>query len=146
MNITLNKATEDDFTQLIALFKEFAAFEKLEHLMINNVEKMKAEQEHFNCFVVKNSVNEIIGYVTYFYAYYTWTGKAIYMDDLFVKEAYRGKGIGNKLIQQVIEVAKESNCSKMRWQVSNWNEPAIKFYKSLGAEINTVEQNCDLSL
>jgi GNAT superfamily N-acetyltransferase len=85
-----------------------------------------------------------MGYVTYFFAYYTWTGKSLYMDDLYVREKYRRKGLGALLINKVIDYAKEEKCNKLRWQVSNWNEPAITFYKSLGAEIDNIEQNCDI--
>lgn len=68
------------------------------------------------------------------------------MDDLYVKAAYRGNGIETKLINQVINHAKATNCHKVRWQVSEWNGPAIDFYKSLGATISSVESNCDLLL
>lgn len=79
----IRRATEADFEQVHALFMEFAEFEKLPDKMVNTVERMKSEQEYFNCWVVENpDDNKIIGYVTYFFCYYTWTGKAIYMDDL----------------------------------------------------------------
>jgi GNAT superfamily N-acetyltransferase len=68
------------------------------------------------------------------------------MDDLYVRPEYRGKGIGTHLVQKIISLAKASACHKLRWQVSNWNTTAIDFYKSLGASIDPVEQNCDLAL
>ena len=68
------------------------------------------------------------------------------MDDLYVKESYRGKGIGSMLIQKVIEYAQSAQCHKLRWQVSDWNAPAIRFYKSLGGVIDAQERNCDLDL
>ena len=68
------------------------------------------------------------------------------MDDLYVQSDYRGSGIGTKFIKKVINFAKESSCHKLRWQVSNWNTPAVDFYKSLGAEITNEEWNCDLLL
>lgn len=142
--MNIRKAVESDFEQINALFKEFAEFERLPEKMVNTVEQMKAEQDYFNCWVVENTDKQIIGYVTYFFAYYTWIGKSMYMDDLYVKPEYRGNGIGALLINKVIEYAKETGCHKLRWQVSNWNNPAISFYQSLGAEISGVEQNCDL--
>lgn len=144
MEIEIKKIIESDFEPLVNLFHEFAQFEKLPEKMTNSVEKMKQEQQFFNGFTAKNKENEIVGYVTFFFAYYTWTGKALYMDDLYVRQTYRGQNIGTRLIQKVIEFAKSEDCSKLRWQVSNWNEPAIKFYENLGAEINCVEMNCDL--
>ncbi len=146
MNITINFIEEDDFEQLVELFQEFAEFERLPDKMTNTVEKMRREKEYFHGFVVKNENKEILGYVTYFFAYYTWTGKSLYMDDLYIRPAYRGQGLGTMLIKKVIAYAKEQQCNKLRWQVSNWNEPAIDLYKSLGAEINEVEINCDLIL
>lgn len=137
---------EEDFNQLIELFKAFASFEKVPERMINSVERMKEEALFFNGFVVKNNRNRICGYATYFFAYYTWTGKSLYMDDLYVHPSYRGQGLGSMLIQKVISLAKETKCHKLRWQVSEWNEPAIKFYESLGASIDHIEMNCDLHL
>ena len=146
MNINIRPSQKEDFIQIIELFKEFAAFEKLPEKMINSVDRMNNEQDYFNCFVAETSDKKIIGYVTYFFCYYTWTGKSLYMDDLYVTQSYRANGIGTQLLNKVIEFAKQSECHKLRWQVSNWNEHAIKFYKNIGAEIDNIEQNCDLYL
>ena len=146
MNIKIRKAIESDFEQVNILFREFAEFEKLPEKMINSVERMKLEKELFNCFVAETPDNEIVGYAMYFFCYFTWTGKSLYMDDLYVKPDYRGVGIGSLLINKVILHAKETGCHKLRWQVSNWNKPAKDFYRKLGAEISDVEQNCDLMI
>ncbi len=66
------------------------------------------------------------------------------MDDLYIKEQYRGKGIGTLLINTVIKHAEKEKCDRLRWQVSEWNKPAISFYKSLGAKIDETEKNCDI--
>jgi GNAT superfamily N-acetyltransferase len=128
------------------LFKDFATFEKLPEKMTNSVDRMIKEKDFFNCFVAETSGGIIIGYVTYFFCYYTWIGKSLYMDDLYVMPDYRTNGIGTKLINKVIEYAKYSKCHKLRWQVSDWNKPAIDFYKNIGATVDSVEQNCDLIL
>jgi GNAT superfamily N-acetyltransferase len=146
MNITIREIKADDFTGLITLFTEFATFEKTPEKMTNTVDRMTVEQEFFNGFVALNDSEEIVGYVTHFFAYYTWIGKSLYMDDLYVKEEFRGHGVGTELINKVIEYAKTTNCQKVKWQVSEWNKPAIEFYKSLGASIDSVESNCDLLL
>ena len=112
--------------------------------MINSVEKMLREKDLFHCFVAENAANEIVGYVTYFFGYYTWVGKSLYMDDLYVRPQYRGQGLGTRLIERVITLGKAAECYKLRWQVSAWNKPAIEFYRRLGAEIDGTEQNCDL--
>jgi ribosomal protein S18 acetylase RimI-like enzyme len=144
MKLDIRPIHENDFPTLITLFQEFAVFEKQPDKMSNSVEQMEAEKDHIHGFVAVSASREIVGYVTFFFAYYTWSGKSLYMDDLYVKPNYRHQGVGKKLINQVINLAKTENCKKLRWQVSAWNQPAIDFYKSLGATIDTVELNCDL--
>ncbi|GHV64644.1 N-acetyltransferase [Bacteroidia bacterium] len=144
--MTLRKISEEDFEQLIHLFQEFAEFEKLPDKMSNSIERMTQEKDFFHGFVAETSDHKIIGYATWSFCYYTWSGKSVYLDDLYVRPDYRGTGIGSKLIQAVIDMAKENQCHKMRWQVSNWNKPAIDFYKKVGAEINDVEKVCELLL
>jgi GNAT superfamily N-acetyltransferase len=144
MTVTIRKIDERDFLVLISLFKEFALFEKLPEKMTNSVEQMLREKEYLTGFVAVNDADEIVGYATYFFGYYTWIGKSLYMDDLYVRPDFRGAGVGTKLINEVIAFAKAENCKKLRWQVSEWNQPAIDFYKSLGANVDAVESNCDL--
>ena len=146
MDIKIRLGKETDYSQIVVLFKEFAKFEKLPEKMTNSVDRMIKEKDFFNCFVAETCDKKIIGYVTYFYCYYTWIGKSQYMDDLYVEPEYRANGIGTKLIHEVIDFAKKSKCHKIRWQVSVWNKPAIDFYKNIGATIDNVEQNCDLIL
>jgi len=144
MNIHIRKIEEQDFASLILLFREFALFEKLPDKMTNSLEQMREEKDHLSGFVAVNAQNDIMGYVTYFFAYFTWSGKSLYIDDLYVQPEFRSMNIGTKLINQVIALAKTENCRKLRWQVSEWNQPAIDFYISLGATIDCVESNCDL--
>ena len=146
MNTRIERITENDFKELVNLFQEFALFEKLPHKMTNSVEQMTKEKEFIDGFTVKDENHTIMGYVTFFIAYYTWSGKSLYMDDLYVRPQYRGLGLGTTLIKRAMDFAKENECNKMRWQVSEWNDPAIKFYQNLGAQIDDVENNCDLTL
>jgi GNAT superfamily N-acetyltransferase len=145
MEIKIRRITVSDFSDLINLFKEFALFEKHPEKMTNSVELMIREKDYLQGFIAVNENNEITGYVTCFFAYYTWSGKSMYMDDLYVKQSFRGNGIGTKLINSVIAYSKAENCKKLRWQVSEWNKPAIDFYKNIGAEIDSTESNCDLT-
>ena len=144
MNITIRKATEKDFSAILSLIKELAHFEKAPEKVSNSVEQMNEEKDFFRCFVAETEEKEIVGIALYFFAYYTWIGKSLYLDDLYVKEAYRGKKIGADLLKKVIEVAKQENCKRVRWQVLNWNKPAIDFYKEFGAETDDEWINCDL--
>jgi GNAT superfamily N-acetyltransferase len=144
MDICIRPAQEADFPQLLKLFQDFADFVKVPEKMTNTLEQMQADKEYFKGYLAEDGEGNIIGFATYFPCYYTWSGKAMYLDDLYVKPEYRDKGIGTALMQKIISVAKESGCRKLRWQVSNWNSAAIAFYKSLGAEIDAIEQNCNL--
>jgi ribosomal protein S18 acetylase RimI-like enzyme len=146
MEISIRKAVVDDFAAIFSLIRELSFFEKTPHKLTNSLETMLLEHRFFNAFVAVNPEKEIVGYATYNTVYYTWVGKSIYMDDLYVKAAYRSTGIGSKLIQKVIDFAKEAGFHKVRWQVSEWNTAAIAFYKKLGADIDSVEKNCDLIL
>ena len=132
-----------DYKELISMFNEFATFQKMPEKMVNSVEQMTDESDYLNGFVVENDSGELIGYATYFYAYFTWIGKSLYMDDLYVKPDYRRQGLGQNLIDSVISKAKLDKCKKVRWQVSKWNQNAIDFYKSLGATVDNIESNCD---
>lgn len=134
---------EQDFPALVAIFQEFAIFEKMPDQMNNTVERMQQEAEFFKGFVTVDD-NNIVAYVTYFFTYHTWTGKCLYMDDLYVTEPFRGQGLGGQLLKRVIALAKEEKCHDLRWQVSNWNKNAIEFYESVGATIDSTEWNCKL--
>jgi len=144
MEIKIRKAEEHDYPVIFSMIRDFAAFENCSDKLVNTLELMQKEKEFINCFVAETESKEIVGYVVYFFAYYTWFGKSLYMDDLYVKDAFRGKGIGSSLINAVINLARKENCHKLRWQVSGWNKPAIEFYKKLGATIDDIERNCDL--
>lgn len=145
MEVKIRVAEEKDFPRIFELIQELAVFEKQTDQLLNSAERMLAEKEYFNCYVAETDDLKIIGYATYIFSYYTWVGKSLYMDDLYVLPEYRGKGIGTLLIRKVIDYARETKCHRLRWQVSSWNAKAIVFYKSLGAVINETEQNCDIS-
>lgn len=143
--ITIKHIEENDFEELVALFLEFATFQNQPKKMKNSAAKMRSEKDFIHGFIARDENDRIIGYTTFFFAYYTWIGKSLYMDDLYIKEKYRGKGIGTLLINEVIKYAEKEKCDRLRWQVSQWNEHAISFYKSLGAEIDETERNCDIT-
>lgn len=144
MPLTIRHATENDFAEVLNLVKELAIYQKTPERVLNTVEQMKAEQEYFRCLVAENDNKEIIGIASYFFAYYTWVGKSLYLDDLYVKQSQRGQGAGAQLLDALIAIAKKENCKRVRWQVSDWNEPAINFYKKRGVEIDHEPCNCDV--
>jgi GNAT superfamily N-acetyltransferase len=132
-----------DYEELLLMFQEFATFQKAAGNVQNSVGLMEQESEYLHGYVIEAESGELAGYVTFFYAYFTWSGKSIYLDDLYVKPAFRKKGWGKKLLLSVIDKAGGEGCKKVHWQVSKWNEHAIDFYKSLGAIVDDVELNCD---
>lgn len=144
--ILIRAAAEADFNQLILLFKEFSVYQKLPGRMKNNFNQLKEEKDFFHGFVAETSDKKIIGYATWFFTYYTWSGKGLYIDDLYIVPEFRGKGIGTLLMERITSFAKENKCHKVRWQVSHWNTSAIEFYRKMGAEIDDLEKNCDLNL
>ena len=146
MSFNIRLATENDFEAIHALNMEFAQFIKTPDKYKITLEQMKAEQKYFKCLVVEKGIGEIIGFATTFIAWFSWIGKSLYLDDLYIVEKYRGNGIGTQLLDAVFKIAKEENCKKVKWQVSKWNKNAIEFYKKKGAGIDDVEINCDLIL
>jgi ribosomal protein S18 acetylase RimI-like enzyme len=146
MSILIRKAEEHDFASILELLREFSIFQGTPEKLTINLTEMLQEKEIFLCFIAETENKEIVGLASCFFAFYSWTGKALYLDDLYVKESFRNQGIGKNLMDSVIQLAKTEKCRKIRWQVSKWNTNAIRFYKSMGAVIDEVEINCDLPL
>ena len=86
--------------------------------------------------MVENGEKKVIAFALYYIRYSTWKGQVMYLEDILVTEALRGKGIGKMLIERLIEEAKEKGFKRMTWQVLDWNEPAINFYKKFGAKFD----------
>jgi GNAT superfamily N-acetyltransferase len=145
MNYDIKLAAEEDFSGILALIQEFATFQKTPGKVTISLQQMRGGQHLFNAFIAIAD-DRIIGFASFFPAWYSWSGKALYLDDLYVQDAYRNMGIGKALLDAVINKARAENCIKLSWQVSNWNTNAIEFYKKIGAEIDEVEINCDLRL
>lgn len=145
MDIKIRKAREEDIPALFALIQELARFEDGLEQVGNSVEQMQAEKDYFQAYVAEDS-GEVVGMALYFFAYYTWVGKSLYLDDLYVKEAYRGQNIGSRLIDKLKETARVENCKRLRLQVLHWNAKAIGFYQKTGFYIDKDWYNCDISL
>lgn len=142
MTFIIRKASEADYPAILSMIRELALFEKAPEKVTNNVEQMHREKDLFGCYVAEKDDGEIIGMALYFFAYYTWVGKSLYLDDIFVKEAYRKHKVGTALMKEIFRVAREEDCKRVRWQVLNWNQPAIEMYRKAGAEIDDEWLNC----
>lgn len=145
MHVIVRKTTDKDFPALLTLLEEFARFQKTPEKFTNSLERMQEERDFFNALVAENEQQEIVGFATYYFAYFSWSGKGMFLDDLYIKPAFRGQGIGGKLMQTIIAIARRENCHKLHWQVSHWNQPAIEYYESLGASFDHTEMNCEIS-
>lgn len=127
---------------MLALIRELAEYEKAPHEVTNSVEQMRREQHHFRCFVAETHQGVIVGMALYYFAYYTWVGKSLYLEDIIVTQEFRGRKIGLALMDRVMQEAEDEGCKRVRWQVLDWNEPAINFYRKSGVEISREWLNC----
>jgi GNAT superfamily N-acetyltransferase len=140
MSTTLHirPATHQDIPLIESFILELAEYEKLKDtvtmtasLLLKNLfgEKPFAE-------VILGFEDEVpVGFALFFHNYSTFTGKpGLYLEDLFVRPEFRGKGYGKKILKHLISIAKQRDCGRMEWAVLDWNEPAIEFYKNLGAK------------
>ena len=134
---TFREATVDDCALILQFIKDIAAYEKLldevvatEDLLREWIfEKQKAEV----VFVLENDVE--VGFALFFHNFSTFLGRAgIYLEDLFVQPAHRGKGLGKALLRHLAQIALERGCGRLEWFCLNWNKPSIDFYLSLGAK------------
>ena len=136
--INIRFATENDIPIILELIKELSVYEKMSNQVSADEDKLKktlfGEKKYAEVLLAEYN-GKPAGQALFFYNYSTFLAKpGIYLEDLFVKPEYRGKGIGKQLLNKLIEVAKEKNCGRIEWAVLDWNERAIKFYENLGAK------------
>jgi len=146
MQITIRKVTVKDFPAIIDLINEFAIFQKTPWKATISLEEMNKEKDLFQGFVAESTDNKIVGFASFYFTFFSWSGKGMYLDDLYVTRQYRNQKIGVQLLNAVVDLAKREQCKKLRWQVSSWNHQAIDFYKKMGAIIDEVDINCELTL
>ena len=137
MSFTLRKATANDADTILHLISLLAEYEKEPESAIAKKEDILrygfGENPLFYCILAEKD-NDVIGFALYFLTYSTWQGKpGVYLEDLFVKPEFRGLGIGKALMKAVAEHGVEMNCTRMTWQVLDWNTPSIEFYEQCGA-------------
>lgn len=147
MAITIRRAVKEDCPRLMELVKELAVYEKapdevtvtLEHF----TESGFGEKPIWWSFVAEEE-GLIHGFALYYVRYSTWKGQAMYLEDIIVTESMRGKKIGKLLFDRLIEEAKEKKFHRIVWQVLDWNEPAINFYKKYDAYFDAGWLNCSI--
>jgi GNAT superfamily N-acetyltransferase len=137
---TVRKGTKDDLPFALSLIKELALYEKAPQEVTVTLEELTADgfgaNSIYGLFVAEKE-NAIVGIALFYEKYSTWKGRSLFLEDIIVTENERGNGIGHALFQAVIRVAKERNSARMEWQVLDWNEPAINFYKKYKANLDS---------
>lgn len=136
-NFEIKFATKNDSGIILELIKEIAAYEKLadqvEATEAQIINHLFSEKNYAEC-IIGFENNIPIGFALFFHNFSTFVSRpGIYLEDLFVKEKYRGKGYGKKLLLSLVKIADERNCGRVEWSVLNWNKPAIDFYEGIGA-------------
>ncbi len=137
MTIRIRAATGDDAALILAFIRELAAYEKLGGEVSATEELLR--ETLFGpgataATLIAEDTGQSAGFALYFRNYSTFLARpGIYLEDLFVRPEFRGRGIGRVLLAQIARLAREQNCGRIEWSVLDWNEPAIRFYRSLGA-------------
>jgi GNAT superfamily N-acetyltransferase len=138
--LSVRPATIDDVALLRTLVRELAEFEhELDHCVIEEAALARdgfGPNPKFRALIAEWE-GKTAGYAVFYNYYSTWAGLGLYLEDVFVRLPFRGKGIGTALIAAVAQIALQENCCGMRWEVLDWNQKAIDLYKALGAEFPT---------
>lgn len=136
---SIRPATPADVAHIHAMIVELAVFEKLEHMVVATEALL-----HDGLFGARPSCEAIIGeengevvtFALFFHNFSTFlTRKGLYLEDLYVRQSHRGKGFGTQMLQRLAQIALERGCGRFEWSVLDWNEPAINFYKAMGADV-----------
>ncbi len=149
MAIEIRRAVKEDCPRLMELITELAVYERAP-------EEVTATLEHFTgsgfgpnpvwwAFVAEED-GYVEGFALYYIRYSTWKGQRMYLEDLIVTEKMRGRGLGKLLFDRLIDEAKEKKFSGLVWQVLDWNEPAINFYKKYNARFDAGWMNCAIDV
>jgi GNAT superfamily N-acetyltransferase len=147
MKTIIRRAVKDDCLRLLELVQELATYERapgdvtvtLDHF----TESGFGKQPVWWAFVAE--VDErIIGFALYYIRYSTWKGQAMYLEDILITNEMRGKGVGKLLFDRLIEEARDKKFNRIIWQVLDWNEPAINFYKKYNADFDASWINCSI--
>ena len=137
--LVIRPAEEKDASDIIKSIKELADYEKLSDMVVvseDDIMRVVFGKDKFVEILIAEYEGNFAGQALFFNNFSTFLGKpGIYLEDLVVRPKYRGKGIGKALLQKIIDLAKERNYGRVEWSVLDWNEPAIKFYQNIGAEM-----------
>lgn len=137
-NLEIRSATAEDSALILRLITDLAIYEKAGDAVtatVSDIEQTLFGEDSNTRALVCEIDGQAVGFAVYFFNYSTWLGKrGLYLEDLYVSPQHRGHGAGKALLVQLAKMAVANQCGRFEWSVLDWNEPAIKFYQSLGAE------------
>lgn len=146
-DVIIRAGCKEDIPQVFELVKELAEFERAPEQVTNTIERMEVDgfgpNPVYGMFVAESD-HHIVGISVYYYRYSTWKGRRLYLEDIIVTQSARGKGIGTLLFNRTLLKTLEDQCTGMNWQVLDWNEPAIRFYKKYQASFSAEWIDCAL--
>jgi GNAT superfamily N-acetyltransferase len=138
MECEIRTTTETDVPVILSLIRELAEYERAPEAVVATeagLREVLFGSKPSAEVLVALEEGEAVGFAVYFYNFSTWLGRpGLYLEDLFVRPSLRGKGYGRALLERLARIAQDRGCGRMEWAVLDWNEPAIQFYKKLGAE------------
>ena len=136
--LQIRQATADDAALILKFVRELAIYEKAEREVIATEADIRAslfDHRSTASSIICSFDNIAAGFAVYFFNYSTWLGRqGLYLEDLYVSPRYRNTGAGKALLKYLAQVAVSNHCGRFEWSVLDWNEPAIQFYKGIGAE------------
>jgi GNAT superfamily N-acetyltransferase len=137
--LLLRDAVPADVPEILALIRDLAIYEKEPDAAIATEADLLrdgfGQEPYFRCIMAEMD-GHIAGFALYFFQYSTWEGRpALYLEDLFVREPFRKRGIGVALFRRLAQIAVERHCTRFQWECLDWNKPALDFYDSVGAKV-----------
>jgi GNAT superfamily N-acetyltransferase len=150
--VSIRPGTRADVPQAFDLVVELAVYEKAADDVNNTAERMAEDgfgpAPLFGMLVAEESSRpagqQVVGLALYYFRYSTWKGKRLYLEDIIVTESHRGQGLGKELLDATVDMARQTACTGMMWQVLDWNEPAIGFYRQFNTRFDNGWINCHL--
>lgn len=137
--LLLRDAVPTDVPEILALIRDLAIYEKEPDAAIATEADLLRDgfgpEPYFRCIMAEMD-GHVAGFALYFFQYSTWEGRpALYLEDLFVREPFRKRGIGVALFRRLAQIAVERHCTRFQWECLDWNQPALDFYDSVGARV-----------
>jgi len=143
-NLSIKTGQVAHLPAVLELIHDLAHFEEAPEEVINDLSRLRKDFEEHQAFAFLVALDgpEVVGFSLYYPRYSTWKGRCYYLEDLYVKPPYRGKGLGKRLLEATAQEARRAGARRLDWQVLDWNDQAVRFYQDIGASIEKEWWNC----